>query len=202
MEEDTLLKFHEKLKDFLQKHLNLFLNIVLAFVIIIILGGAWVYYQKNKERKAFQELVQILHKNDFIALENFAKKHAGDLAGLNAALIFWEVLSQGEDNKGKKEFLEVLKKDYPKKLSLFLRYAEAKLLEDSGKREEAFKIYEELLKKEPYLEKILYLDLGRLAETKNPALAKNYYEKLINKDKEAFGVPLANYKIYLLRQSN
>ncbi|MFN4197085.1 MAG: hypothetical protein ACK4FM_03655 [Caldimicrobium sp.] len=199
MEEDALLKFHEKLKDFLQRHLNLFINIVLIFVIIIILGGAWVYYQKYSERKAFQELVQILHKNDLTALENFTKKHAGDPAGLNAALIIWEVLSQGEDIKGKKEYLEVLKKGYPKKLSSFLRYAEAKLLEDLGKRDETFKIYEELLKKEPFLEKVLYLDLGRLAEAKNPALAKNFYEKLINKDKEAFGVPLANYKIYRLQ---
>ncbi|MFN3505176.1 MAG: hypothetical protein ACK4Y7_03055 [Caldimicrobium sp.] len=195
MEEDTLLRFHERLKDFLQKHLTLFINIVLAFVIIIILGGAWLYYQKNKEKKTFLELVQILQKNDFRDLENFAKRQAGTPAGLNAALIVWEVISQREDVKAKKEFLEVLKKSYPKKMSSYLKYSEAKLLEDSGKGEEAFKIYQELLKKEASLEKILYLDLGRLAETKDRVLAKNFYENLIKKDKDAFGAPLADYKI-------
>ncbi len=198
MEEDKLLRFHERLKDFLQKHLTLFLNLVLAFVIVIILGGAWVYYQKNKEKKTYEELFQILHKNDMVALQNFAKKSVGSQAGLNAALIIWDSLSSSNDLKAKREILALLKKSYPKGFKNLLLYTEAKILEDSGKIEEALKYYQELMEKEPLLKEILYLDLGRLYATKNPTQAKRYYKELIDKYPKSFGAPLANYKISTL----
>lgn len=62
MEEDKLLRFHEKLKDFLQKNLTFLLNIVLVFVIIAIIGGGWLYYQKSKEKKLYREFLGILQK--------------------------------------------------------------------------------------------------------------------------------------------
>lgn len=195
MEEDKLLQFHEKLKDFLQKHLMLIVNIVLALSLFIILGAGWLYYQKNREKKAFEELYQIIHKNDFIALQSFAKKYATSQAGLNALLMVWEVISQSQDMKAKKEFLTVLKKAYPKGLSNLLLYTEAKLLEDLGQKEEALKIYQKLLEKEPALREILYLDLGRLLAIKHPDLAKKFYQDLIKNYPQAFGVPLAQYKV-------
>lgn len=198
MEEDKLLQFHERLKDFLQKHLTLLLNIVLAFALVIIFGALLFYYQKNKEKKAFEELYQIIHKNDFIALQSFAKKYASSQAGLYALLIIWEDLTQSHALKAKKEFLPILKKAYPKGLSNFLLYTEAKLLEDSGQKEEALKIYQKLLEKEPVLRELLYLDLGRLFASTNPQLAKKYYMELIKNYPQAFGVPLAQYKVLTL----
>jgi TRAP-type C4-dicarboxylate transport system permease small subunit len=53
MEEDKLLRFHERLKDFVSKHLNLFLNIVGILALLILLGFGYNYYTKKKEEKAF-----------------------------------------------------------------------------------------------------------------------------------------------------
>lgn len=50
MEEDKLLRFHERLKDFLQKNLTKLLNLVLFFVIIIALSGAGFFIRKTRKK--------------------------------------------------------------------------------------------------------------------------------------------------------
>lgn len=201
MEEDKLLRFHERLKDFLQKNLVKFLNLVLFFVIIIVLSGGWFFYQKNKEKRAFEKFVEIMHKQgELKALEDFVKKYGGTQAGLQASLILWEILQKGGTPHQLKEGLNNLKKVYPKSLEGLILYAEAKVLEDSGKKAEAISIYQKLLDKEPNLKEQVLMDLARLSGPAQKDVAIKYYQEIQKKYPQFYGKGLAEYKLYELKR--
>ncbi len=198
MEEDRLLRFHERLKDFLQKNLTKLLNLVLFFVIIIVLSGAWFFYQKNKEKRAFERFVEIIHRQDLKALEDFAKKYLGTQAGLQASLILWEALQKGGNPDQIRSGLENLKKVYPGRLEGFLLYAEAKVLEDSGKKKEALDIYQKILDKELSLRDQVLMDLARLTGPTKKDLAIKYYQEIEKNYPNFYGKGLAEYRLYEL----
>lgn len=194
-EEDKLLKFHEKLKDFIQKHLNLLLNVVLIFVIIILLSLGWSYYQKYKEKKAFQELATLIHqRGDVKSLMEFVKKYSSTQAGLQASLILWEMVKDTGDLKTKEETLKLLQKVFPKELKEALSYASAKLKEDKGALKEAVNDYERI-KLEPYKD-FSQIDLIRLKAKEN--LDKKELEELLKKFKDT---PFYGYLDYKLEAS-
>lgn len=194
-EEDKLLKFHDKLKDFIQKHLNLLLNVVLIFVIIIVLSFGWGYYQKYKEKKAYQELIALIHqRNDIKSLMEFTKKYSSTQAGLQASLILWEMVKDTGDLKTKEETLKLLQKVFPKGLKEALSYASAKLKEDKGALKEAVSDYERI-KLEPY-KNLSQIDLIRLNAQKN--LDKKELEELLKKFKDT---PFYGYLEYKLEAS-
>jgi len=194
-EEDKLLKFHEKLKDFIQKHLNLLLNVVLIFVIIIVLSFGWGYYQKYKEKKAYQELTTLVHqRGDVKSLMEFVKKYSSTQAGLQASLILWESVKNTEDFKTKEETLKLLQKIFPKELKEALGYASAKLKEDKGALKEAISDYERI-QLEPY-KSLSQIDLIRLKAKKN--LDKKELEELLKRFKDTPFYGYLEYKLEAL----
>jgi predicted negative regulator of RcsB-dependent stress response len=201
MEEDKLLRFHERLKDFLQKNLTKLLNLVLFFVIIIALSGGWFFYQKNKEKRAFEKFVEIIHKQgDLKTLEDFVKKYGGTQAGLQASLILWDTLQKGGTPHQLNEGLNTLKKVYPRKLEGLILYAQAKVFEDSGKKAEAISIYQKLLDKDPNLKDQVLMDLARLSASTQKDVAIKYYQEIQKNYPQFYGKGLAEYKLYELKR--
>lgn len=202
MEEDKLLRFHERLKDFLQKHLNLFLNIVIAFVILILISGALWYYQKNREKKAFQELAKIIHQGGSPqSLQQFIKQYKGTQAGLQATLILWKTLEQGRDLSLLQKELDNLKSLYKSEAKDLALYAEAKMAENNKNYEEALKIYQRLKEKNTPLKEIVMYDLARLQEKKNKEEAIKIYQTLLKEgDPESLNKGLIEYKLYELQK--
>ncbi len=188
IEEDKLLRFHERLKEFIQKHLNLLLNIVIFFVILIVLSFGWFYYQKHKEKKALEEFVKALHSQDNLkALQELAKKYPSTQAGRQANLILWETLVHQGQPQRLSINLETLKKIYPKKLEPFILYGKAKLYEDT-KKESAQKIYLDLLKEKTVLRELVLFDLARLSLSYSKTEAKKYLEELKKENPNFYGI--------------
>lgn len=202
MEEDKLLRFHERLKDFLQRHLNLLLNIVIAFVILILISGAWWYYQKNREKKAFQELAKIIHQGGSPqSLQQFIKQYKGTQAGLQATLILWKTLEQGRDLSLLQKEIGNLKGWYKGEAKDLALYAEAKIAENNKNYEEALKIYQRLKEKNTPLKEIVMYDLARLQEKKNKEEAIKIYQTLLKEgDPESLNRGLIEYKLYELQK--
>lgn len=202
MEEDKLLRFHERLKDFLQRYLNFFLNIVIAFVILILISGAWWYYQKNREKKAFQELAKIIHQGGSPqSLQQFIKQYKGTQAGLQATLILWKTLEQGRDLSLLQKELDNLKSLYKGEAKDLALYAEAKMAENNKNYEEALKIYQRLKEKNTPLKEIVMYDLARLQEKKNKEEAIKIYQTLLKEgDPESLNKGLIEYKLYELQK--
>lgn len=202
MEEDKLLRFHERLKDFLQRHLNLLLNIVIAFVILILISGAWWYYQKNREKKAFQELAKIIHQGGSPqSLQQFIKQYKGTQAGLQATLILWKTLQQGRDLSLLQKEIGNLKGWYKGEAKDLALYAEAKIAENNKNYEEALKIYQRLKEKNTPLKEIVMYDLARLQEKKNKEEAIKIYQTLLKEgDPESLNKGLIEYKLYELKK--
>lgn len=202
MEEDKLLRFHERLKDFLQRHLNLLLNIVIAFVILILISGAWWYYQKNREKKAFQELAKIIHQGGSPqSLQQFIKQYKGTQAGLQASLILWKTLQQGRDLSLLQKEIGNLKGWYKGEAKDLALYAEAKIAENNKNYEEALKIYQRLKEKNTPLKEIVMYDLARLQEKKNKEEAIKIYQTLLKEgDPESLNKGLIEYKLYELQK--
>lgn len=202
MEEDKLLRFHERLKDFLQRHLNLLLNIVIAFVILILISGAWWYYQKNREKKAFQELAKIIHQGgNPQSLQQFIKQYKGTQAGLQATLILWKTLQQGRDLSLLQKEIGNLKGWYKGEAKDLALYAEAKIAENNKNYEEALKIYQRLKEKNTPLKEIVMYDLARLQEKKNKEEAIKIYQTLLKEgDPESLNKGLIEYKLYELQK--
>lgn len=202
MEEDKLLRFHERLKDFLQRHLNLLLNIVIAFVILILISGAWWYYQKNREKKAFQELAKIIHQGGSPqSLQQFIKQYKGTQAGLQATLILWKTLQQGRDLSLLQKEIGNLKDWYKGEAKDLALYAEAKIAENNKNYEEALKIYQRLKEKNTPLKEIVMYDLARLQEKKNKEEAIKIYQTLLKEgDPESLNKGLIEYKLYELQK--
>jgi len=200
MEEDRLLRFHERLKDFVQKHLTLLLNIVLFFVIVIVLAGGWVYYQRNKEKKAYLEFLTLIHKrapmSDF---QNFVKRYGSTQAGLQASLLLWENV-QGELNyQEMANLLKVLKKVYPGELKDNLFYAEAKLYEERGEKIAAKNLYAKV--KSGPLKRLAELDLARLTLKENPGEAVKHLEAVRKDFNGTLFQGWAEYKLQNLKGS-
>lgn len=202
MEEDKLLRFHERLKDFLQRRLNLLLNIVIAFVILILISGAWWYYQKNREKKAFQELAKIIHQGGSPqSLQQFIKQYKGTQAGLQATLILWKTLQQGKDLSLLQKELSNLKDLYKGEAKDLPLYAEAKIAENNKNYEEALKIYQRLREKNTALKEIVMYDLARLQAKKNKEEAIKIYQTLLKEgDPESLNKGLIEYKLYELQR--
>lgn len=202
MEEDKLLRFHERLKEFLQRHLNLLLNIVIAFVILILISGAWWYYQKNREKKAFQELAKIIHQGGSPqSLQQFIKQYKGTQAGLQATLILWKTLEQGRDLSLLQKEIGNLKGLYKGEAKDLALYAEAKIAENNKNYEEALKIYQRLKEKNTPLKEIVMYDLARLQEKKNKEEAIKIYQTLLKEgDPESLNRGLIEYKLYELQK--
>lgn len=202
MEEDKLLRFHERLKDFLQKHLTLLLNIVLGLVLLIMISGAWVYYQKNKDKKAFEELTNIIHKGgDLKSLKEFVKKYGRTTAGSQAILILWNTSLQKGDVKDLKEELSNLKSLYRGKAEGLALYAEAKILEEEGKMEEAFKLYSKALEKETLLKGSILFDQARMKERQNKGEAIKLYQELLKENGNSYLRGLIEFKLFQLQRS-
>lgn len=198
MEEDKLLRFHERLKDFLQKHLQLFLNIVFIFVILILLSAGWIYYQRSKEKKAYQTFLELVHKRASVKeLNEFVKKYGSTQAGLQATLLLWENALNFNDMKGLENYLPYLKKIYPRELKDNLYYAEAKVYEEKGNFGEAKRTYEKI-KKGP-LRKLVLLDLARLSSKSHPKEALKYLEEVSKTLEEGYFKSWAIYKMEALR---
>ncbi|MCX7873787.1 MAG: tetratricopeptide repeat protein [Caldimicrobium sp.] len=202
MEEDRLLRFHEKLKDFLQKHLTFLLNVVLVFLILILISGAWIYYQKNKERKAFEELTKIIHKGGEVkALQDFVKKYGNTPAGIQGWLILWNTYLQGEDIQNLKQVITPMKRIYKDKAANLPLYAEAKILEASAKWEEAMKVYQKIYNDDPILRRMILFDLARLKERENKREAIKFYRELLGDSKESYLKGFVEFKLYSLQES-
>ncbi len=167
LEEDKLLRFHERLKDFVSKHLNLFLNIVGILALVILLGFGYNYYSKKKEEKAYAELYNLLTQTGSeTSLVSFAEKYSNTGAGKLALIYLWNLaLNHGDANTALKiserleKFLTPQGKDY-------VRYAKAKTFEEKGDLDAALKVYESIRKDESPLKELVYLDLIRLKEAK------------------------------------
>ncbi|MCS7150712.1 MAG: tetratricopeptide repeat protein [Caldimicrobium sp.] len=202
MEEDKLLRFHERLKDFLQKHLTLLLNIVLGLVLLIMINGAWVYYQKNKDKKAFEEFTNIIHKGrDLKSLREFVKKYGRTTAGSQAILILWNTSLHKGDVKDLKEELSNLKSLYRGKAEGLTFYAEAKILEEEGKMEEAFKLYSKALEKETLLKGSILFDQARIKERQNKSEAIKLYQELLKETESSYLRGLIEFKLFQLQRS-
>ncbi len=198
MEEDKLLRFHEKLKDFLQKYLNFLLNIVLFFVIIILLGAGWVYYQKNKEKRAYQAFLDLIHKKASVKeLNEFVKKYGSTQAGLQASLLLWENAVKFNNLKEMENQFSQLKKVYPRELKENLYYAEAKLYEDKGNFDKAKEIYKKI-DKDP-LKKVVLLDLARITSKSEKAEALKYLEEITKTFEDGLFKGWAFYKMQTLK---
>jgi len=200
MEEDKLLRFHERLKDFIQKYLTLLLNIVLFFVIIIVLALGWMYYQKTKEKKAYQAFFELIHKGGSVKEWNeFINKFSSTQAGLQATLLLWENALKFSNLQELEKQFPHLKKVYPRQLKENLYYAEAKLYENEGNLAEAEKIYKNI-KEEP-LSKIVLLDLARISVKRNKAEALKYLEEVSKGFEEGYFKAWALYKMQNLKGS-
>lgn len=194
--EDKLLRFHEKISQFLNQYLKTILFSIFLFVLVILIGSGVYYYKKQKEEKAWAELVQVLYqKKNWQALEEITKKYKDTSAGLQAYLLLWEIYYSQKDWNNLLRILEELKKRYPKNLEGILFYGEAKVLEQQGKLEEALKLYQKSLEKPFYPSPWVLIDLGRLAEKLNQkSLAIEAFEKALKEE------PLLGYVEYKLAQ--
>ncbi len=200
MEEDKLLRFHERLKDFIQKYLNLLLNIVLFFVIFILISAGWFYYQKSKEKKAYQTFLDLIHKGASVKeLNEFIRKYGSTQAGLQATLFLWEnAININNLTEMENQFTN-LKKVYPRDLKENLYYAEAKLFEEKGKLSEAEKSYKKI-KSEPF-KKIVLLDLARISLKERKAEAVKYLEEISKTFEEGYFKAWAEYRLKSMRGS-
>jgi len=167
LEEDKLLRFHERLKDFVSKHLNLFLNIVGILALLILLGFGYTYYSKKKEKKAFMEFFTLLNQGaKEETLLSFAEKHSNTEAGKLAILYLWNsAIDRGEVNTLFK-LAEKLEKVLSTQGKAYIRYAKAKTFEEKGDLDAAFKVYQSINRDESPLKELVYLDLIRLKEAK------------------------------------
>jgi len=167
MEEDKLLRFHERLKDFVSKHLNLFLNIVGILALLILLGFGYNYYSKKKEEKAFAELFSLLKQGGTEAsLLSFAEKNSNTEAGRLALIYLWNLALNRDDASLILKLTEKLKKSLSSQGKVFVNYAKAKTFEEKGDLDTALKIYESISKEAGPIKELLYLDLIRLKEAK------------------------------------
>ncbi len=198
MEEDKLLRFHERLKDFLQKYLNLLLNMVLFFVIIILFAGGWFYYQKYKEKRAYQAFLDLIHKRASVKeLQEFVKKYGSTQAGLQATLLLWENTLQFNDLKEVENQFKYLKEVYPKKLRENLYYIEAKLYEEKGNFSKAEEFYKKI-DKGP-MKKIALLDLARNTSKRDKVEALKYLEEISKTFEDGYFKGWAIYKMNSLK---
>lgn len=181
MEEDRLLQFHEKLKDFLQRHLTFLINVVIVFVILIFISGGYVYYKRYKEKKALNEYVELIQKNaDIKSYKEFVKKYKNTQAGIQATISIWNRAVMNNDLELMKGEVTGLKKIYPSAIDFLPRYAEAKIYEESGNSDEAIKIYNSLLEKNTFIKEFVILDLALLQEKKNREQALKLYQQLLS----------------------
>lgn len=202
MEEERLLRFHERLRDFLQNYLIILLNIVIVFFILILISGGWIYYKKNKERKAFEELTKIIHNGSEVkTLQDFVKKYGNTPAGIQGWLILWNTYLQWEDIQNLKQVITPIKKIYRDEIANLPLYAEAKILEASNKREEAIKLYQKIYDKDPILRRMILFDLARLKERENKKEAVKFYQELLGESKESYLKGFAEFKLYSLQGS-
>lgn len=199
MEEDKLLRFHERLKDFLQKYLNLLLNIVLFFVIIILLGAGWFYYQKNREKRAYEAYMNLIHKKASVKeLNEFIKKYGQTQAGLEATLLLWENAFKFNNLEELEAQINHLKKVYPRELKENLYYAEAKLYEDKGNFNKAKEIYKKI-DKEPF-KKVILLDLARITSKNDKSESLEYLEEIFKTFEDGLFKGWATYKLQTLKE--
>jgi uncharacterized membrane protein YheB (UPF0754 family) len=167
MEEDKLLRFHERLKDFVSKHLNLFLNIVGILALLILLGFGYNYYSKKKEEKAFAEFFSLLKQGGTEAfLLSFAEKNSNTEAGRLALIYLWNSALNRSDASSTLKLAEKLEKSLSSQGKVFVNYVKAKTFEEKGDLGSALKIYESISKEAGPLKELLYLDLIRLKEAK------------------------------------
>jgi lipopolysaccharide biosynthesis regulator YciM len=167
MEEDKLLRFHERLKDFVSKYLNLFLNIVGILALLILLGFGYSYYSKKKEEKAFAEFFSLLTQGQTEAtLLSFAEKNSNTEAGRFALIYLWDSALNRGDASLTLKLAEKLEKSLSFQGKVFVKYAKAKAFEEKGDLDAALKIYESISKEAGPLKELLYLDLIRLKEAK------------------------------------
>lgn len=202
MEEDRLLRFHERLKDFLQRRLILLLNFIIVFVILILLSGGYVYYKNYKEKKAFGEYVKLIEKNaDIKSYKEFIKNYGETQAGMQATILIWSKAVLNNDINLMKSEVENLKKIFPSAIKVLPQYAEAKIYEDTNNIDEALRIYNTILEKGFPVKGTIKLDLAFLQEKKNPDQALRLYQELLNEmspDNPLRGY--VEYRIYKLQR--
>ncbi len=194
--EDKLLSFHEKLTDFFDKNLRVILLLIFALIGIGIIWGGITYYNSKKEKEAALKLMEAINSPNIVkALKEVKNKYKGTSAALQASLLLWNYYFQEKDYAKMQDLLKELKSKYPAKIKGVILYGEAKVLENQDKWKEALKTYKEVIKKEPELNFLTYLDIARAAEkTGNSALAKKYYEKYL-KEFPSEEAGLVEYKL-------
>lgn len=196
---DKLFSFHEKLVHFLTKYLRIILAIIIFLVITGLLWGGFIYYKYKKEKTASIELMKVAKSpNIFQDLKEIKQKYKGTQAAFQASLILFNYYFQENNLEEMQKLMKELKKIYPEKAKGLILYGEAKLLEIQKNYPQALKIYEKILKIEPSLNFLVYLDIGRIAEKMGQIeLAKSYYERYI-KEISDNQKGLAEYKIFQL----
>jgi len=167
IEEDKLLRFHERLKDFVSKHLNLFLNIVGILALIILLGFGYNFYTKKKEERSFAEFFKLLKEGGTEpALLAFAEKNSNTEAGKLALIQLWNTALERGDANATLKLADKIEKTLTSKGKVLVTYAKAKAYEEMGDIERALKIYKSVSKEDSPLRELVYLDLIRSIELK------------------------------------
>ncbi len=194
--EDKLLSFHEKLTAFFDRNLRVILLSIFALIGIGIIWGGITYYNSKKEKRAALKLMEAVKSPDIIrALKEVKDKYKGTSAALQASLLLWNYYFQEKEYAKMQDLLKELKSEYPAEIKGVILYGEAKVLENQNKWKESLKTYKEVIKKEPELNFLTYLDIARAAEKiGNFALAKKYYEKYL-KEFPSEEAGLVEYKL-------
>ncbi len=198
--EDKLLTFHEKLSDFFDRNLRIILLVMFGLIVIGIIWGGISYYTSKREREADLKLMQAMNSRNMIkALQEVKEEYKGTSAALQASLLLWNYYYQERAFDKMQKLLNELKNEYPSEIKGVILYGEAKVYENQNKWKKALETYQQVVKKEPGLDFLTYLDIARMAEkTGNYKLAKEYYKKYL-KNNYPFGEKgLVEYKLYVL----
>ncbi len=167
LEEDKLLRFHEKLREFLERHLNFFLSLVAIFFVLIFIGFGYNFYKNQKEEKTLKTFFSLLHQDGSEKnLISFAEKNLSTSAGKLALLYLWmQGLEQG-DFKILEKIAPQLEKALNRKGKIYVNYVKGKLAEVNGDYPSATKYYEALVDEDSPFKQLAQVDLVRVLTAK------------------------------------
>jgi len=196
---EKLLAFHEKLSQFLEKHLRLILGLIAILMTIGLLWGGFTYYKHKKEKEASLKLMEVVKSPNMIqALKEVKEKYKGTQASLQASLLLLDYYFSQKNYKEIQNLINELEKEYPKKIKGVILYGKAKTFEIQGNFSKALEIYKEISQKQPEMNFLVYLDIARVAEKLGKFdLAKEYYEKYL-KENNTKDIGFAQYKLSYL----
>uniref|UniRef100_A0A7V5XFS1 Tetratricopeptide repeat protein n=1 Tax=Thermodesulfobacterium geofontis TaxID=1295609 RepID=A0A7V5XFS1_9BACT len=182
---EKLLSFHEKLVHFFEKYLRTILAIIVILLLISLLWIGFIYYKSKREKEASLKLMEVVKAENIVsALQEVKEKYKGTQASLQASLLLLDYYYTQKNYKEMQKLIEELEKEYPKKIKGIILYGKAKTLEINGDLNKALEIYKEVLKENPELNFLTYLDIARIAEKLgNFDLAKEYYQKYLKESK-------------------